>query len=163
MTNNRLSFDIAAGDGRTDEELASYMMHLRPFEAPDAPGTTKSDQENSTQDKDYTMVTFSTGDSMLPEEEYYMEQTLPMFYMPESDEIVEYLATMQEQLVRQNTLDDDHHSSNTTGRSRRKLRVNASTATSEHQEAFDTTTTTTVASKHQRRHQQGLYRHRWNK
>jgi hypothetical protein len=161
LTNNRLSFDLAVGDGRTDEELASYMMHLRPFEAPDAPGTTKSDQENSTQDKDYTMVTFSTGDSMLPEEEYYMEQTLPMFYMPESDEIVEYLATMQEQLVRQNTLDDDHHSSNTTGRSRRKLRVNASTATSEHQEAFDTTTT--VASKHQRRHQQGLYRHRWNK
>lgn len=152
------------GGGIIDEELASYMMHLRPFEAPDAPGTTKLDQENSTQDRDYTMVTFSTGDSMLPEEEYYMEQTLPMFYMPDSDEIVEYLATMQEQLVRQNTLDDDNNNSNTTGRSRRRLRVNASTVTlstkGQQQDGLDSST---VASKHQRRHQQGLYRHRWNK
>ncbi|KAI8086342.1 uncharacterized protein BX664DRAFT_335564 [Halteromyces radiatus] len=138
-------------DEDVDEQIANYMTDLRPFEPPSAPGTT---QDNEKHDRNYTTISFSTGDA---DQEFYMEQTLPMYYMPESDDIVEYLSTMQERLVRQNALDDPNNT-NTMGRTRRRrtdvltdlgLKANS--------------TLFTPVSRWQKRYQRGPYRHRWNK
>ncbi|CAO3583999.1 unnamed protein product [Absidia cylindrospora] len=146
-----------------DEELANYMMNLRHFEAPGSPGTVEQEKQDK-EDKDYTMVTFSTGDSMLSEEEFYVEQSLPMYHFPESDEIVDYLSTMQEQLVRKNALEDSTNS--TLGRTRRR-KATAATSTNQQEPRTASTSTSsspyTAISKYQKRHQLGLYRHRWNK
>ncbi|ORZ13248.1 hypothetical protein BCR42DRAFT_453266 [Absidia repens] len=149
-----------------DDELANYMMNLRHFEAPGSPGTVEQEKQEKQDkgDKDYTMVTFSTGDSMLSEEEFYVEQSLPMYHFPESDEIVDYLSSMQEQLVRKNALEDSTNS--TVGRTRRR-KAAAATSTNQQEPRTASTSTSsspyTAISKYQKRHQLGLYRHRWNK
>lgn len=79
-----------------DEALAQYMMQLRPFEPPGSPSPP------STEDIEHTVtVTFEDGHTAYDLEGFQMEQTLPMYYMPESDEVVDYLTAMQDKLLSQ--------------------------------------------------------------
>ncbi|CAO3641290.1 unnamed protein product [Cunninghamella blakesleeana] len=125
-----------------DEQLANYMANLKPFESPLPPGVT---EEVKKTESDYS-ISFSTGDAMFPEEDIYLEQTLPMYYMPESDEIVDYLTTVQDNLIRQNAIDN----LGTVGRTKRYT----STPSRNKDGIF---------TRYHKRQQQGIYRHRWNK
>ncbi|KAI8140275.1 hypothetical protein BJV82DRAFT_581257 [Fennellomyces sp. T-0311] len=91
-----LGIDQSAEDTEdmNDEAVTQYMMQLRPFEPPLSPSNEQvEDQE--------TVVTlsFEDGHSAYDEiEAIHMDQSMPMYYMPESHEVVDYLTAMQEKL-----------------------------------------------------------------
>ena len=66
-----------------DEALAQYMMQLKPFEPPQQDGEYPGEME----------VRF--------DEALHIDQHLPTYYMPESDQVVDYLTAMQEKLEQQ--------------------------------------------------------------
>ncbi|ORZ04355.1 hypothetical protein BCR42DRAFT_457207 [Absidia repens] len=145
-------FANQSSDVNVDEQIANYMANLQPFEVPAPPGATQ-------QDEDYTMRNDNSNhDPVEMEENYYLEQ-LPMYYMPESDELVEYLSDLQERLLRQSAF--DHITSpDTLGRIRRRQVTASST---QQQEFGSPSFSSSIPSRYQKRHRQGLYRHRWNK
>ncbi|CAO3648232.1 unnamed protein product [Cunninghamella echinulata] len=136
-----------------DEQLANYMANVKPFEAPQPPGMT-DEVEDKKNDSSYS-ISFSTGDAMLPEEEIYLEQTLPMYYMPESDEIVDYLSTIQEKLVRQNALYNNNNNNGVGSVGRTKRYTSTINNTTRNKDG--------IITRYHKRQQQGIYRHRWNK
>ncbi|CAO3597638.1 unnamed protein product [Absidia cylindrospora] len=145
-------FSNKSNDLNVDEQIANYMANLQPFELPVPPGTKQ-------QDDDYTMMNHNdTNEPVEMEENYYLEQ-LPMYYMPESDELVEYLSNLQERLLRQSAF--DHITSpDTLGRIRRRQ---VATSSTQQQEFGSSSLPSSIPSRYQKRNRQGLYRHRWNK
>ncbi|KAI8341657.1 hypothetical protein BC941DRAFT_509761 [Chlamydoabsidia padenii] len=138
-----------------DEQISNYMMTLRPFEVPAPPTMNQVNQQD--------VKAKGPMQQQQDEEDYYMDYSLPMYYMPDSDDIVDYLTTMQHQLVRQNAFyDSSSHLAFTrsTGRTRRRLTTSVGFEKLAHKTSLSSIITT---SRYQKRHRQGLYRHRWNK
>ena len=79
-------------------------MNLRPFEPPqsfDGKDSTTSTNNLSTDEEDETVVTlsFEDGHSAYDEiEAIHMDQSMPIFHMPDSDEVVDYLTAMQDKI-----------------------------------------------------------------
>ncbi|ORX61463.1 hypothetical protein DM01DRAFT_1332066 [Hesseltinella vesiculosa] len=112
-----------------DEELNNYLSTLQPFEPPAASASPPPSQSTV---------------SIQVQDNFYMEQTLPMYYMPDSDEIVDYLTTVQQKILL------DQESKLGQGRTRRSRWVPLPISA-------------TTSSRYQRRPDLGLYRHRWTK
>lgn len=153
------------------------MMTLRPFEVPEPPQANKQTHSESAVLTSSTSDTYSHAQQQQEEEEedYYMDHSLPVFYMPESDDIVDYLTTMQNRLVRQNAFYDAisvsaFRTPGTTGRTKKRswtssmgfektgLKLSPISAS-----APSPFTSTELPSRYQKRLIQGMYRHRWSK
>ncbi|SAM00446.1 hypothetical protein [Absidia glauca] len=161
-----------------NEQISNYLMTLRPFEVPAPPQTQKQTQSDSTTTATSSWNTHLHTQKQQEEEEeedYYMDHSLPVFYMPESDDIVDYLTTMQTRLVRQNAFYDAisvsaFRTPGTTGRTKGRslassmgLEKSGSKPSPTSKLATSPFTSTIVSSRFQKRLRQGIYRHRWSK
>ncbi|KAI9484366.1 hypothetical protein BDB00DRAFT_878943 [Zychaea mexicana] len=104
--------DAEAALNAEDEAVTHYMMNLRPFEPPRLPQDTTGSEAIGQQNEDEegeTVVTlsFEDGHSAYDDiEAIHMDQSMPIFHMPDSDEVVDYLTAMQDKLQqRQHQLD----------------------------------------------------------
>ncbi|KAI7847696.1 hypothetical protein BDC45DRAFT_339030 [Circinella umbellata] len=106
--------DEEAAFNAEDEELSQYLMNLRPFEPPqtfDGKDSTTSTNNMSAED-DETVVTlsFDDGHSAYDEiEAIHMDQSMPIFYMPDSDEVVDYLTAMQDKIQQRQQREKKNH------------------------------------------------------
>ncbi|KAI8374202.1 uncharacterized protein BYT42DRAFT_547281 [Radiomyces spectabilis] len=94
--------DGMMGDEQDDEEaFAQYMMDLRPFEPPSS-----SDAVNETyhvqQDQRPTISFSIEEEPIIP-----MENSLPMYHMPDGDDIIDYLTDVQEKMKAQHAQEEN--------------------------------------------------------
>ncbi|KAI8065283.1 hypothetical protein BC940DRAFT_334944 [Gongronella butleri] len=136
-------------DDDPDEDLNTYLSALQHFEPPLTPEEQRQQeavetakQQDGHDDVFGSISGTSTTATVSMQEEFYMEQTLPMYYMPDSDEIVDYLTTVQQKIL----LQQDRA---TVGRQRRSKLVPLSAAP--------------LTCRYQRRPDLGVFRHRWSR
>jgi hypothetical protein len=83
-----------------DDMLANYMMHLQPFVPPGSSSLSTSNSSNHNEDATYFNITTEEEDQDIQDMMMHMENMnrqpeLPMFHMPESQDVLDYLTTIE--------------------------------------------------------------------